>query len=282
MHHNLSPTFANQLSVQILEIGRIEAGIEWRFDDIRSPFHRLYFVKGGDGSVQDRQTKTPLEAGKTYLVPANHAYSYACKQSINKEYVHFRVDLCAGLDVLDYARQQGQLQNCVIEVPSHFGRCDELSKALDCLLECPSDILANLQLRTCVTSSVVSMLEGQVLSLPILGFSKENPYPQVFSYIAKHVTHGIRVADIARVIGADPKNFARQFKRHTGISLKSHLLTQLNQKAQNALLTSNQSVANVAQDLGFDDEFYFSRYFKKMNGVAPSDYRQMIADMTRS
>jgi len=57
-------------------------------------------------------------------------------------------------------------------------------------------------------------------------------------------------------------------------SLKAYLQRRLVQRASELLLTSEQTVRHIAEALGFADEFYFSRWFKRQVGVAPTRFRE--------
>ena len=66
------------------------------------------------------------------------------------------------------------------------------------------------------------------------------------------------------------------FTRSLGISPKEHLNRRLNQFAIELLLNTSLRVKEVAEKLGFAEEFYFSRFFSKLNGVSPAGYRSQF------
>jgi AraC-like DNA-binding protein len=68
-------------------------------------------------------------------------------------------------------------------------------------------------------------------------------------------------------------NLSKNFKRDTGMTLKEYFDSQLLRNAKQKLLLSDASVKEIAYSLGFNDEFYFSRFFKKHEGIAPREYR---------
>lgn len=65
------------------------------------------------------------------------------------------------------------------------------------------------------------------------------------------------------------------FKRHQGISLNSYITELRMKQALELLRDINLPIAAVAQKSGFSDPHYFSRVFRKMNGLAPADYRRI-------
>jgi len=42
-------------------------------------------------------------------------------------------------------------------------------------------------------------------------------------------------------------------------------------------MTTDQSVATIARQVGYDDPLYFSRIFRRVHGVSPSEYRNRLA-----
>lgn len=67
--------------------------------------------------------------------------------------------------------------------------------------------------------------------------------------------------------------FIRQYKQRTGQTPMQAFLQMKVSRACYLLEISDDSVAEIAQQFGFEDPYYFSRLFKKIVGVAPSKYR---------
>lgn len=64
-------------------------------------------------------------------------------------------------------------------------------------------------------------------------------------------------------------------KNETGKSLIEHLHLQLIDRAKNSLLSTNDSVSQIAYSLGFGYPQYFSKLFKSKTGMSPSEYRNL-------
>lgn len=81
------------------------------------------------------------------------------------------------------------------------------------------------------------------------------------------------LADFARVAGLSRFHFAKKFKTVTGTSPMRYFNELKIKLACQQLDSSTDTVRTIAQSLGFDDPYYFSRLFKKVMGIAPSAYR---------
>ena len=96
----------------------------------------------------------------------------------------------------------------------------------------------------------------------------------VFQIVEDRLGADLRVADLARAHGSAPHTFTRLFSAATGNTPKAYLKRRLNQAAIQLLTGSDLTIKQIAYRLRFSDEFYFSRFFKKLNGWPPSLYRK--------
>lgn len=99
-------------------------------------------------------------------------------------------------------------------------------------------------------------------------------FEPVFDLIESRLGADLRVEDLAAAMRLPVHAFSMAFSRSVGFSPKSHLSRRLNQEGIRLLIQSDAPVKEVAARLKFADEFYFSRFFKKLNGVPPAAYRQ--------
>lgn len=67
-----------------------------------------------------------------------------------------------------------------------------------------------------------------------------------------------------------------KLKKETGKSTTEHLHLGLMDKAKNILSQAQKSISEVAYELGVEYPSYFSRLFKKKEGISPTKYRKKI------
>ena len=82
------------------------------------------------------------------------------------------------------------------------------------------------------------------------------------------------VPELARRVRLSPWHFIRLFKAETSLTPKQYLLNARMKHAQELLGHSFLSVKEVAANVGFEDRSHFSRDFKRMNGAAPTNFRE--------
>ncbi|WP_299627166.1 helix-turn-helix domain-containing protein [uncultured Tenacibaculum sp.] len=87
--------------------------------------------------------------------------------------------------------------------------------------------------------------------------------------------HGIpSIAKIAKKLSVSQRYLSDTLKKETGKTTTEHLHLHLIDEAKNILLQPNKSIAEVAYQLGFEYPPYFSRLFKKKEGISPTQCRE--------
>lgn len=82
------------------------------------------------------------------------------------------------------------------------------------------------------------------------------------------------IEQIADRLSVSQRYLSDTLKKETGKTSTEHLQLYLIDEAKNILLDPNKSVAEVAYALGFEYPPYFSRLFKKKEGISPTEYRE--------
>ncbi|MDR2069545.1 MAG: helix-turn-helix domain-containing protein [Spirochaetaceae bacterium] len=91
-----------------------------------------------------------------------------------------------------------------------------------------------------------------------------------------NVFKAINVSDISEQIGVTPSKLNEIFKTYTSMTPYQYYIHIKIHKAECLLEDDNVTVKEVAFQLGFEDQYYFSRLFKNKTGVAPSDWKKYI------
>jgi AraC-like DNA-binding protein len=80
-------------------------------------------------------------------------------------------------------------------------------------------------------------------------------------------------SDYADLLGISPKTLGRMVREHHGKSLTTLIRDRLMTHAKWEILHTLRPIKAIAHELGFEDEFYFSRLFKKATGMSPTLFR---------
>jgi AraC-like DNA-binding protein len=83
--------------------------------------------------------------------------------------------------------------------------------------------------------------------------------------------------DYAQMLNLSPGALQKQLKKHLNTSLSNLVGERILYQARKELTLTQKTVKEIAFELGYKDQFYFSRFFKKLTGVSPEAYRHSIS-----
>ncbi|MBO9605253.1 MAG: helix-turn-helix transcriptional regulator [Paenibacillaceae bacterium] len=102
---------------------------------------------------------------------------------------------------------------------------------------------------------------------------------EALQYIERHADGPIDVEALARTSGWSHEHFSRTFQRHVGHSPKAWISKRRIDLAAQHLLQRTDSVKQIAHRLGFADEYYFHRLFRRVMGMTAAMYRSKFTDI---
>ncbi len=105
---------------------------------------------------------------------------------------------------------------------------------------------------------------------------------KALDYIATHYTENITLSDVARLSGISECRLAHLLKETTGKTFLQHIMRLRIKKAQELLERTSISPLEIAIELGFCDQSYFIKHFKRLVGITPSRYRKNHITILRS
>lgn len=110
------------------------------------------------------------------------------------------------------------------------------------------------------------------------GLKKEKIYSktvmQCMNYISRHLNRPIRVAEIAGQVHRNPDYLSSLFRKETGKTISAYILESRLRAAENMLLDSECSCAEVSAAFGFSSQSYFTKLFRQYTGETPKKFRE--------
>jgi two-component system response regulator YesN len=94
----------------------------------------------------------------------------------------------------------------------------------------------------------------------------------VKKYIELNITQKLSLNEVAAIYGISPNYLSALFKKYNSCGYSEYITEQKIAKAKRMLTEDNLKVYEVADALGFESAFYFSKVFKKVTGISPSEY----------
>ena len=96
------------------------------------------------------------------------------------------------------------------------------------------------------------------------------------TYFNEHYNRNINIDEYAGSRGMSVSWFIRSFRKYTGQTPMQFILSLRINNAQILLETTQYSINEIASIVGYDNQLYFSRLFRKQKGCSPSEYRKKI------
>ena len=256
-------SYLNHFDVEILDHGYFVGGMPWNQYNVMSPFARIYYMIADSGWLETDHGRMDLLPGSMYLIPPNTRVNLRTDRRIEKYFFHVTWRY-ADTDMLD-----------------RINRCFALpfpEESLNILLDSfrNGEAADLLRIRGIVYESLALFIRE---CLPehrkILDLA--NRYSSLFAFVEKHLSADLTPGDVCEGLGLSYETVRRRFREDNGISLHRYIINRLVQKAGMMLLLTDKNVQEIAAILGFDDEFYFSRLFKKKMNYSPREYRRINA-----
>lgn len=283
----------DKLEIDILNIEYYAAGKEWNYRNVNNPYSRIYLITEGFGVIKHHEQTFELRPGNLYLIPCFTKVDLFCPESFRHYYVHFTTRIETGLDILSIFQCSYQAEACphgigadlfdrlltlnpnrkLFEYDAHkpiYPKMLDRARQLD-QKKSPSNLLETNALLRRLLSVFFSDYDPPQTYNTMHGLTR---FQNVLEYIRKNLHHPITIHELADIAKLNPTYFSNLFSQYMGISPIPYINKRRVEEAQKLLLSTRQTLYQIAQTVGFSDEYYFSRVFKKTVGIAPDHYRK--------
>lgn len=240
----------------------------------------------GRGTVTINGRRYPLGPSALFLLPWGHAISYDADPA-DPFFVY-------GMHLIPWHRADAPVELAVPHEPRHH--LAGVPWRRDLPLGADAEVVVGTeQQRPALTALVRYAIHLGQHALPGVDIARalgtlalaELPAPRqqapddvpvelhrLLTWIDAHLTDQITLADLAALAHRGTTTVNRLFHRHLGVSPMTWLSGRRIDRARRLLSTTNLTVAQVAQECGVADPYYFSRLFKESTGMAPRDWRR--------
>lgn len=250
----------NALDIKIVEHGYVFGDLDWQKRNVSSPFNRLYLImESGARLEDDRGATIPLLRDNIYLIPIQSTYHYLCSQPFEKFYIHFRLDYLPGRDIFEFNQQCMRLSSSRVEIQ----RIVDLVKT------------KKVEDKLILKAELYKLLSRFVIKTEI-SYDKIALYLQykdLFQVIEAHCFGDTSLHTVATQLGINENTLRKKFKEDMGLTVKQYIDLAVIERAKELMVTTDLTLKELAYQLHFKDEFYFSRLFKKKVGCPPKQYR---------
>ena len=252
---------------EMREIGEEWNYVKWDKNHHQIGYHRLYLLTAGEASMRLYDENIKLKPGNVYFIPA-----YSVKEShidgvMNKYYIHFQSEspifslyrYFSGKYTLPANKESEYLFKCVVEnyaepsVSSHL----KVRGAMDMIL-----------------ADFISDIDAERPDLA--------RFEEVLVFIENNYKKKIKLEELAGIMNISSMYFSNYFKNTFHISPKQYILNKRLAESQRLLLESRMSISEIAYEVGFENENYFSEFFAQKTGISALKFRNRELPTSRS
>lgn len=104
---------------------------------------------------------------------------------------------------------------------------------------------------------------------------------QTIQYINKNYAEKVTLDEVASAVYLSPAYFSKIFKEEMKCNFNNYLNQVRINKSKNLLVNSKFSLVEIAGMVGYEDQSYFTKVFKKMTGLSPGKYREKRGKIDR-
>jgi YesN/AraC family two-component response regulator len=150
---------------------------------------------------------------------------------------------------------------------AHLGSVDTLSKDYSALPRFSSAMEKRMV-------RLFKVVADHAVAHCMIGLPRSHLFGMILEYIRTHLARAsISINEVAENVHKSASTVSHVIKKEVGISFKRLVIEQKLYAAESLLWSdTTRSIGEVAETLGFSDQFYFSRIYKKCRGYPPKDF----------
>lgn len=253
----------------------------------RHNFLELVYVCSGWGKLWIQDRVLPIRQGDLLVIGSTlyHRIENRSRAGLAYAALYFHPDLLRadpGSDGVEYLTPflcQGNDFPHVVRSktgipPQAFNLIQQISTELP-----PADGISRLSVKTCLKMAMVPLVKhfstyaGTAETFQRQQRALERLQP-LFRRLEERVWEPIQVRDAARICAMSESHFMAFFKAATGQPFMTYLNHCRAERAQALLTTTDRTISEISQDLGFCDQSYFGTVFRRLVGITPATCRR--------
>jgi len=114
------------------------------------------------------------------------------------------------------------------------------------------------------------------LVFTMLDVNHSNALQTAMNYIKSHYAEKLTLEGVAATAGYSPSYFSRIFRDEIGCTFKEYLTEYRIERSKHLLLSGNESITDICSVVGFSDQSYFCKIFRKLTGTTPDRFRKRV------
>ncbi|MCK0191869.1 AraC family transcriptional regulator [Arenibacter sp. F20364] len=285
--------YLQALKLSLLNIGFDSLDNKWDFDNVISPFSRMYYITSGTAKVYHNNRVFILRPGHMYLIPSYTYSRYKCNEHHQQYYISFLETIGNQLSIYSLQHFNYEIKATDNDL-KYFKRLLDLNPNRTLINNNPEvydqqPILEQYDKKNEALPTKHYLENHGILLILLARFLKKNtPHEQhmtqgkldkVVIYILQNLHTSLKIEDLAKYCHLSNDHFSRSFNQKIGMRPIKYIQMKRIERAQLLLFTTSDSLLQISEKVGLENVSYFSKIFKRFTGKSPQLYRKEQLNM---
>lgn len=233
----------------------------------------FFMVTEGSGTLTYNDVQYDLQPGYCGFIDCHKQYAHQSSENLwTLKWAHFN-----GSNMKDIYKKYLERGGLPCFDSHHFGKYDAILTQLFQVAS-SSSYVKDMQIFEKLASILTLLMEeswnpNRKANGGNLSHTKKQDLLTIKDYLDLHFTDKIALEDLAHIFYINKFYLTRVFKEQFGVTINNYIIQLRITNAKQLLRFSDQTIDEIALECGYDDSNYFSRLFKKVEGLSPSEYR---------
>lgn len=245
--------------------------------------HEFIYVIEGELEIHLENEERRLRAGDVMLIGSSQVHRDRFFRTIDTTYICMQADLKKFFDVgvIPYLFALSETQGPLSMLNYIFDGNPTVRTEMGRILQ---EIYTESTERRIGYELAVSMLVKQLMLLLVrndtqgrLNLEDNDQFIRlqpVLQYMDNHLDDRLLVEKCSQLVNMSYYYFVKYFKKALGISFTEFMQQKRIRKAEQLLLTTEYSIAEIGEQIGMQNMSHFYKLFKRLNGHSPNDFRK--------
>lgn len=229
----------------------------------------FFMVTSGEGQLVYGGVEYELEEGDLVFIDCTVPYSHSTGKNLwSLSWCHFNGPEMIGI----YEKYKSRGGKAVFRSAKNMG---EYKNLLENLLFAArsSSYIRDMEINLILSSFLVLLMEDSWN--PVNISNKQGQVVNIREYIDAHYSTDITLESLSDQFFINKTYLSEVFKEQYGVNLKDYLTSVRITEAKKLLRFTDKTTEEIAENIGINGAAYFSRLFKRVEGVSPKEYRAM-------
>ena len=262
-------TFARTSLLHLQEVGSLQAVHPHISTRTNLLSFLCFIVLSGEGTLSYEEQTYQLDQGDCVFIDCRKAYSHSTSDNLwSLQWCHFYAPFLPA--VYEKYKERGGRP---VFHPKNLAKFRELFSEVY-LLASSSDYIRDMRLNEKLSMLLTMLMEESWHPEDSMVSKKRMELTKLKEYLDEHYTEKISLDELAIHFFINKYYLTKIFKETYGTTINSYIIAKRITRAKQMLRFTDMTLEEIAIAVGLNGGNYFSRMFKKIEGISPREYRK--------